>query len=75
MKIRPVAWSSVLLVSGGIASFGIKTIMAAGIPDANPLYHSGTLTDNGVPVDGTRTIAVKFRPDRGGRRGSAVPHA
>jgi hypothetical protein len=48
---------------GSLAGFGLKTVLASGIPDTTPLYYSGTLTENGQLVNGQRAITVILWPD------------
>jgi hypothetical protein len=49
------------LVGGGlVAGFGLKSVLADGIPATNPLYYAGTLTEGGTPVNGPRDITVNL---------------
>src|SRR4029077_4505453 len=52
-----------LLMTGGLAGFRLKSVFADGIPSPNPLYYSGTLTENGSPVTGTRSIEGNLYAD------------
>lgn len=65
MKPRS-AFLGVGLLSAGsfIAGFGLhKIVRAEGIPDTTPLYYSGTLTEAGQLVTGTRAITVNLWAD------------
>jgi hypothetical protein len=42
------------------AGFGLRSVLAVGIPDTNPLYYAGTLTESGQPVTGMRDITVNI---------------
>jgi hypothetical protein len=48
---------------GTFAGIGLKSVLAGGIPDATPLYYSGTLTENGQLVNGQRAITIIVWPD------------
>jgi hypothetical protein len=52
-----------VLVVGGFAGFGLRTVLASGIPDMNPLYYSGTLTESGSLVNGQRAITINLWSD------------
>jgi hypothetical protein len=52
-----------LVGAGTAVGFGIKSVLAQGIPDVNPFYYSGTLTENGQLVTGTRAITVNLWQD------------
>jgi hypothetical protein len=49
-------------ILGALAGLGLKAL-AAGIPSPTSLYYAGTLTETGVPVNGTRAITVNLWPD------------
>jgi hypothetical protein len=53
-----------LATGGGLLGFELKSVLADGIPTENPLYYSGTLTENGQLVDGQRTIGVNVFADQ-----------
>src|SRR5580704_19769577 len=52
-----------LVAIGAGLGFGLKSVLADGIPTPNPLYYSGTLTEGGQLVNGTRAITVNLWPD------------
>jgi hypothetical protein len=61
---RSALLASMLLVVVGAVGFGLgRSVRADGIPDMNPLYYSGTLTEGGQPVDGTRALTINVWPD------------
>jgi hypothetical protein len=45
------------------AGLGLKYVRAHGIPDMNPMYYSGTLTENGQIVSGQRDFTVNLWAD------------
>jgi hypothetical protein len=51
-----------LLVAGAALGYTIRA-HADGIPDANPLYYAGTLTEGGQLVTGQRALTVNLWPD------------
>jgi hypothetical protein len=60
MNGRQAALGIGLAGFGLVVGFGLKTVLASGIPDTNPLYYAGTLTESGAPVSGTRDITVNL---------------
>src|SRR2546421_1079101 len=46
-----------------IGAFALGRAGAEGIPSKDPLFYSGTLIDNGVPMNGLRTIIVTLWDD------------
>lgn len=50
-----------VFATGGL--LGIRAVLADGIPSANPLYYSGTLSEGGQLVTGTRAITINLWPD------------
>lgn len=63
MKKRHVAVAAAgLTLVGGFGGFALKAF-ADGIPPINPLYYSGTLTEGGQLVTGTRAITINVWPD------------
>jgi hypothetical protein len=53
-----------LLVASLLVVLGVcRTVRAQGIPDMNPLWYSGTLTEGGQLVNGTRAITINVWPD------------
>jgi hypothetical protein len=61
---RRVVFAMGLLAMGGVLGLGFRRfVWADGIPDMNPLYYSGTLTEGGQAVTGTRAITVNVWPD------------
>jgi hypothetical protein len=63
MNKRLLALALGVFAVGGGAGFGVRGLFAAGIPDVNTLYYTGTLTDNGTPMNGPQTIAVNLWSD------------
>src|SRR5262245_25314597 len=63
MTRRHVLIAIALVGTGASASMGLKSVFASGIPDVNPLYYSGTLTENGALATGQRAITVLVWPD------------
>jgi hypothetical protein len=59
---KMLAFIAVLGVGTGLG-FGLKSVLADGIPTPNPLYYSGTLTEGGTLVSGMRTIGVNLYAD------------
>jgi hypothetical protein len=57
MNKRYVLIGAGLTALGALGGFAVKAL-ADGIPSPNPLYYSGTLTENGIPVSGTRAITI-----------------
>ena len=51
---------AVLVIGIGIGHQLAGEAFATGIPNETPLIYSGTLVDDGQPVDGTRDITVKL---------------
>jgi hypothetical protein len=52
------------LVGAGVAvGFGLRSVLAQGIPDVNPLYYAGTLTESNQLVTGTRAITINLWQD------------
>lgn len=49
-----------VLGAGTALGFGMRSVPADGIPTPNPLYYSGTLTEGGSPVNGSRQITVNL---------------
>ena len=49
-----------ILALGIAVGFQLKRAYAEGIPTPNPLYYSGYLTDNGVPVAGATAMTIKL---------------
>ncbi len=64
MNVRSSLLATGLLAAGTILGFGIRTGLADGVPDKDPLYYSGSLTENGQLVTDTRTIGVNLYPDQ-----------
>ncbi len=62
MNNRHLFIAAGLTTLGALAGFGVKAL-ADGIPSPNPLYYSGTLTEAGQVVDGTRAITIDLWPD------------
>jgi hypothetical protein len=62
MKVdkRAAAMTLMTLIAVGL---GLRDVKADGIPDQDPLYYSGFLTDNGLPVVGTAAITIDIWPD------------
>src|SRR5436305_2591419 len=54
------AWLALLAVAaGGLGAAALRGRAGAeGIPATEPLYYSGTLVENGVPVDDRRTVVI-----------------
>ena len=48
------------LALAGAFGFGVKFVLADGIPSPNPLYYSGTLTEAGQLVNGSRSLTVNL---------------
>jgi hypothetical protein len=46
--------------AGGVASFMMRRAGADGVPSTPALHYSGTLLENGQPVDGDRSVTVAF---------------
>jgi hypothetical protein len=42
------------------AGFGINTLRAGGVPQTHPLFYSGTLTESGQAINGTRDLEVSL---------------
>jgi hypothetical protein len=63
VKPRKVLAPLAALALAGALGFGLKSVLADGIPSPNPLYYSGTLTEGGTLVNGTRSITVYLWPD------------
>jgi hypothetical protein len=63
MKMQSRWALAAALVASSLAGFGVKTLLADGIPATNPLYYSGTLTEAGQPVTGQRDITINLWPD------------
>jgi hypothetical protein len=63
MNKRPTLISLGLTTIGALAALGLKTVFAGGIPALMPLYYSGTLTEGGQLVTGTRAITVNLWSD------------
>ncbi|HXX68667.1 MAG TPA: hypothetical protein VEK07_15875 [Polyangiaceae bacterium] len=59
MKKRELFVAAGLLTVGGLVGFAVKAL-AQGIPSPNPLYYSGTLTEGGQLVNGSRPISINL---------------
>jgi hypothetical protein len=62
MKRRRIAAAAGLTALGALGGFAVKAL-ADGIPSPTPLSYSGTLTENGQLVNGTRAITINVWPD------------
>jgi hypothetical protein len=60
MNVRRAAIGAGLAGLGLAAGLGWKAVRASGIPDTSPLYYTGTLTENGVLINGTRDLTVNL---------------
>jgi hypothetical protein len=63
MKTRKTLAFLVVLAVGTGAGFGLKSVLADGIPSPNPLYYSRTLTEGSKLVNDTRAITINLWPD------------
>jgi hypothetical protein len=63
MNKRQMLISLGLTTIGTLAGLGLKTVFADGIPALMPLYYSGTLTEGGQLVTGTRAMTVNLWSD------------
>jgi hypothetical protein len=63
MRVRSPVLGLGLLCAGSLIGFGLKSVLAEGIPDTDPLYYAGTLTEGGQPVTGVRAITVNLWAD------------
>jgi hypothetical protein len=64
MSRRRAAFGVALLATGGALGLGFhKFVWANGIPDMSPLYYSGTLSEGGQLVTGTRAITINVWQD------------
>jgi len=52
-----------LLVTAGVAGWRVSRARAAAIPVLNALHYSGTISEKGVPVDGSRDIDIVIWKD------------
>jgi hypothetical protein len=60
MNRRFVFLSLVIFASGALLGFGLKSVSADGIPTSDPLFYSGTLTENGQLVQTPRQLTVNL---------------
>jgi hypothetical protein len=58
MKTRQSLIALLLIGGGVLAGAGLRKVWAEGVPSPDPLYYSGTLTESGKLVSGTRAITV-----------------
>jgi hypothetical protein len=63
MKRLPTLLALAAIGLAGLAGFGLRTVLASGIPDMSPLYYAGTLTENGQVVSGQRAITINLWAD------------
>lgn len=55
---------ALLLVSGGVlAGAGLHKVWAEGVPSPDPLFYSGTLSESGKLVNGTRAMTINLWDD------------
>src|SRR5258705_3804606 len=59
-RIRTFSAGVGILALGIAVGFELKRAYADGIPTPNPLYYSGFLSDNGVPVAGMTAMTIKL---------------
>jgi hypothetical protein len=62
MNARLTMVSLATMAAGAVLGYGFR-VRADGIPDANPLYYAGTLTENGQLVNGQRALTVNVWAD------------
>jgi hypothetical protein len=60
MTLRKAVAFACSLALAGAFGFGLKSVLADGIPSPNPLYYSGTLTESDQPVSGSRSLSVNL---------------
>jgi hypothetical protein len=60
MSLRRTVLVAGLVGGGLVAGFGLKSVLAEGIPATNPLYYAGTLAEGGTLVNGTRDVTVNL---------------
>ncbi len=63
MNLRSSLLALGLVAAGTLLGFGFRTVLADGIPDKDPLYYSGMLTESGQPVNGQRAIGINLYAD------------
>jgi hypothetical protein len=52
-----------LVCAGTVAGFGVRSVLADGVPTADPLYYAGTLAEAGQLVSGARDVTVTLWAD------------
>jgi hypothetical protein len=72
MRKQHLLLATGLTIAGALAGFGLKTVLADGVPAPNPLYYSGTLTEAGSPVNGPRQITVNLWPNQAATPGEPL---
>jgi hypothetical protein len=58
--LRPILAGVLAGVASSGAIWGLRSVFADGIPSTNPLYYSGTLTENGQLVNAPRQLTVNL---------------
>jgi hypothetical protein len=57
-RARFILVGAVAGAASSVAIWGLHAVFAEGIPTSNPLYYSGTLTENGQLVNAPRQLAI-----------------
>jgi hypothetical protein len=62
MNLRFLLLAAGMLAAGAVLGYGVR-VRAEGIPDTNPLYYAGTLSEGGLLVTGQRALTVNLWAD------------
>jgi hypothetical protein len=60
VRLESLALAAATLVLGGASGFGLRAVMASGIPTGPTLHYSGTVLENGAPFSGVKNITVSL---------------